>query len=119
MVEHYLRSYVSYQQSDWYDLLPFAEAAYNNSLHRSTGYTPFRIVTGKDFPAIPELDIKTPEPKSTSEWTENIQRVWPHMKKALEKASIEYKYQADKKGADCPPLQPGDRVYLSTKYLQL
>lgn len=60
MVECYLRAYVSYQQDNWCELLPFAETAYNNSVHRSTGFTPFKIVTGKDFPAIPELDGRRP-----------------------------------------------------------
>lgn len=40
-LEQYLRSYTNYQQSNWSDLLPLAEFAYNNSVHSSTGITPF------------------------------------------------------------------------------
>lgn len=119
MVERYLRSYVSYQQDDWYDLLPFVESAYNNTVHSSTGYTPFRVVSGKDFPAIPELDIQTQTPHTPAGWTEKINRVWPHIKNALTKAAKGYKQQADKRRSDTPPFKVGEKVYLSTKYIKL
>lgn len=38
-----LRCYCNFQQDDWTDLLPFAEHAYNNSIHTSTGHTPFHV----------------------------------------------------------------------------
>lgn len=43
MVEWYIQCYVSYQQTDWADLLPFPEVAYSNMIHRSTGETPFKL----------------------------------------------------------------------------
>lgn len=55
MVERYLWCYASYQQNDWSTLLPFVEIAYNNTVHSSTGLTPFFVATGQEFPAIPEL----------------------------------------------------------------
>lgn len=75
MVERYLCCYVSYQQSEWADLLPFAEVAYNNTVHHSTGMTPFKIVTGKKIVAIPELDIQQREPIAPKEWSAHIGRV--------------------------------------------
>lgn len=54
MVEHYLRCYVSYQQSNWVDLLAFAEVAHNNAVHSSTGFSPYKVVSGQDFVSIPE-----------------------------------------------------------------
>lgn len=119
MVERYLRAYVSYLQNDWCELLPFAEAAYNNAPHRSTGFTPFRIVSGQEFPAIPDLDIKQTAVTTPSEWADRIQTTWPHVKKALEQASVEYKRHADKRRVQGPPLRVGDKVYLATKYLRL
>lgn len=47
--EQYFRCYINYQQDNWADH-PFTEVAYNNSVHSSTGFTPF-----KDFVAMPEL----------------------------------------------------------------
>lgn len=119
MVEHYIRSYVSYQQTEWAELLPFAEAAYNNTIHCGAGMTPFKIVTGKKFVTIPELNTQKPEQLTPEEWSERTHRVWPHVKAALSKAAEEYKAQADKKRMDVKPFKVGDRVYLLTKYLKL
>ncbi|KAK9395375.1 hypothetical protein NXF25_018736 [Crotalus adamanteus] len=33
MVERYLRCYINYQKTNWVDLLPFAEVAYNNTVN--------------------------------------------------------------------------------------
>uniref|UniRef100_A0A803J5H9 Gypsy retrotransposon integrase-like protein 1 n=1 Tax=Xenopus tropicalis TaxID=8364 RepID=A0A803J5H9_XENTR len=43
-LEQYLRCYVSSNQSLWADFLPWAEFAFNNSTHSSTGESPFFIV---------------------------------------------------------------------------
>lgn len=43
MIEQYLRCYVNYQQTNWAQLLSFAEMAYNNVVHNSTGFTPSKI----------------------------------------------------------------------------
>ena len=40
-IEQYLRHYVNYQQDDWTEFLPLAQFAYNNSVHATTGETPF------------------------------------------------------------------------------
>jgi len=40
-LEQYLRIYCNYQQSNWSDLLPLAEFAYNNALNATTGVSPF------------------------------------------------------------------------------
>lgn len=53
MVEQYLGSYVWYQQTDWAELLPFAEVIYNNAVHNSTGLVPFQIVNGIKLVPIP------------------------------------------------------------------
>jgi hypothetical protein len=36
-----LGAYVNYLQDDWVHWLPLAEFSYNNSVHASTGVTPF------------------------------------------------------------------------------
>ena len=47
-IENYLSHFVAENQDDWDKLLLFAEFAYNNSLHESTGSTPFRLNHGHD-----------------------------------------------------------------------
>lgn len=119
MVERYLRSYVSYQQIDWYELLPFAESAYNNTVHSSIGYTPFKIVSGKEFSAIPELDTQTTGSTSPTHWGEKIRKSWPHIKTSLTKVAKAYIKQSDKRRKDAPQFREGGKVYLSTKYIKL
>jgi hypothetical protein len=40
-LEAYLRIFCNYEQDDWFDLLPLAEFAYNNSTQESTKMSPF------------------------------------------------------------------------------
>lgn len=55
--EQYLCCYVNYQQMNWAELLPFAEVAYNNGVHSSTGFTPFKLATGVEFMPMPGAPI--------------------------------------------------------------
>lgn len=96
-VERYLRSYVSHQQTDWVDLVVFAEVTYNNVVHSSTGFIPFQVVQGRDFVPIPEYSQDSPVPCQPSEWMTRVRGVWGVVKEALEKARDNAKVQADKK----------------------
>jgi len=40
-LEGYLRNFVNYDQNQWYQLLPLAEPAYNNSTTNAHGMSPF------------------------------------------------------------------------------
>ncbi|KAK9410979.1 hypothetical protein NXF25_002154 [Crotalus adamanteus] len=82
-VERYLRSYASYQQTNWADLLVFAEVAYNNMMHASTGYTPFKIVSGKDFVPIPECQNMETQRYIPQEWVQRVSGAWTAVKTAL------------------------------------
>ncbi|XP_039212212.1 uncharacterized protein LOC120313890 [Crotalus tigris] len=119
MVERYLRSYVSFQQTDWVDLLPFAEVAYNNTVHSSTGYTPFKIVYGMEFNPMPELSPEVASGQTPQTWQSKISGLWDRVRVARRKAEAAAKVQADKKRAEHKPFKVGDWVYLATKYLRL
>ena len=41
LLQGYLRNFVNYDQNDWYQLLPVAEHAYNNSVTNAHGMSPF------------------------------------------------------------------------------
>jgi len=41
----YLHNFVNYDQNDWYQLLPLAEYAYNNSKTSADKLTPFSPIT--------------------------------------------------------------------------
>ncbi|KAK9407778.1 Tf2-1: Tf2-1 [Crotalus adamanteus] len=55
MLEYYIHCYINYQQDNWSDRLPFAEVAYNNSMHNSTGFVPLCVAMGWDFVSIFKL----------------------------------------------------------------
>ncbi len=56
VLEQYLRCTIAYQQDDWAELLPLAEFSYNNSVHASTGFTPFFV----NYGIHPQFDLKKP-----------------------------------------------------------
>lgn len=45
-IEHYLRCYCAYRQDDWAKKLALAEFSYNNSVHSTTGVSPFYACYG-------------------------------------------------------------------------
>lgn len=45
-LEHYFRCYCNYLQDDWVQKAPLAEFAYNNSVHSTTGMSPFFAMYG-------------------------------------------------------------------------
>lgn len=65
--------YVQYQQSDWADLFPFAEVAYNNMVHNSMGFTPFHIAGVREFVPILECPQVATEDMSTQERVAQMQ----------------------------------------------
>lgn len=116
MIEQYLRCYVNYQQSNWADLLPFAEVAYNNAVPSSKGLTPFKVATGVEFVPMPEYPREPPPSVSLSGWVGSLQKAWGNVKKALKQPR---EIQPEKRRASQGPFHIGDKVYLSTKYLKL
>ena len=118
VLEQYLRCYINYQQTDWVDLLPLAEFAYNNSVHASSGMTPFQVVYGNDPVAVPSWEMPPESPTALGEWSQNIAKGWPLLVRTLEKAKAAYKKYADRKRAPTPKWVAGDGAYLSTKNLR-
>ncbi|CAM8999668.1 unnamed protein product [Rhodiola kirilowii] len=51
-LEDYLRCFVSDNQKDWVNFLPWAEYAYNTALHSATGHTPYEVVYGRQPPTL-------------------------------------------------------------------
>jgi hypothetical protein len=52
-LEHYLRVYSTYLQDDWASKLVLAEFTYNNSVHSTTGISPFFAAYGMN----PEIRV--------------------------------------------------------------
>lgn len=48
----YLRYFVFHAPKAWVTFLPLAEVWYNASFHSSIGMTPFKVVNGREPPAV-------------------------------------------------------------------
>ena len=69
-----LRCLVGDKLSIWTDVLAQAEFAYNNSVNRSTGKTPFEIVNGMKPRRVPELrDLIVDKDKRSLEGDEFVE----------------------------------------------
>jgi hypothetical protein len=93
-----LRSLVTEHHSSWDNVLPQAKFAYNDSVNRSTGRSPFQIVYGMQPIGVSELrDSEQIMTKSanTEEFTEVMKELHSQVKERLLKSSQEYKRRAD------------------------
>ncbi|MCO5563944.1 hypothetical protein L7F22_017596 [Adiantum nelumboides] len=91
-----LKSYVNEvgQQTQWEKYLPLVEYAYNNTVHTSTGKTPFEIVEG--IPNVP-LILRTKEQIfAADEYVRDVREAFAKVKEALQRAQVKQKEAADK-----------------------
>jgi hypothetical protein len=89
-----LRSLVTEHHSQWDHILPQAEFAYNDSLNRSTGQSPFYIVYGMQPRGVFESkDSEQNEFRSVSadEFAEGMKELHNQVKERLQSSSKEYK----------------------------
>jgi hypothetical protein len=92
-----LRSLVIEHRSQWDHILPQVEFAYNDSLNRSTGQSPFQIVYGMHPRGVSELkDSEQNEFRSASakDFTEAMKELHSQVKERLQSPCQEYKCRA-------------------------
>jgi hypothetical protein len=128
VVEDYLRHFIDPHQSNWSQLLPMAEFAYNNSFHQSIQTTPFRLNYGID-PLTPWSLLNPLEQSSKSfiqpqcpqalSFNQRMQDALGKAKRALEAANQRHKFYADKRRTPAPEYSVGDEVLLNTQNLAL
>ena len=63
-LETYLRTFINYDQDDWFQMLPLAEFAYNNSYTTATKTTPFYANYGFHPKTMYPTDSNTKNPAS-------------------------------------------------------
>ena len=113
----YLRHFVSSRQDDWVDLLPWAEFSYNHKDSSATNKSPFFVVYGRHpLPPLP-LSSSSGVP-AVDDLVQDFSAIWCETRLSLLQASSRMKIQADKKRRTPPVLVPGDRVWLSSKYVR-
>jgi len=117
VLEGYLRNCVNYDQNDWYQLLPLAEFAYNNSATNAHGLTPFYANFGfhPQTEWMKEREAQNPGAGLYSHW---MKAVHEKAHKALDQTREAIKKYYDRKAIEQPDLTVGDQVMLNTKNIR-
>ena len=97
-LENLLRCLVRDRARDWDLLLPLAEFAYNDSVNRSTGMSPFEIVMGRRLRKLIDL-VPSPLHEKVSEsaesFADHIRSLHEHIRHHIETNNAHYKELAD------------------------
>ena len=117
-IEAYLQAFVNFEQNDWARLLPIAEFAYNNAKNASTGYTPFEL-NCRYHPRVSYKEDLDPRSKSKTaeELSSELRELMTVCQQNLHHAQ-ELQKRGHDKGVKPQSYAPGDKVWLSSKYLK-
>ena len=117
-MEAYLRAFVNFKKNDSARLLLMAEFAYNNAKNASTGFTPFELNCGyhpRVFYKV-DLDFRS-KSRTADELFSKLQELMIVCQQNLHYAQELEKWGHDK-GVKPQSYAPGDKVWLSSKYLK-
>ena len=117
-LEHYLRCYCDFLQTNWAGLLPLAEWTYNAATHSVTGLTPFYAYTGRNpvpFQLHPTA-IKASATTATEMAKEIIEMQQWLQTRLVEAQDVQARYYDRKHKRVIFKL--GDRVWLATRNLK-
>jgi hypothetical protein len=110
-IELYVRTFCNYEQDDWYDLLPLAEYAYNNSVTSGNGLSPFYANYGyhprTNWPT--EEVVRNPASEAYVHYVTNVHELCKNgLKKTQERMAKYY----DQHHKEAPAYKIGDQVML-------
>lgn len=94
-LEQYIHMYCSYQQDDWFLLLPIAEFAYNNTPNNSTGISPFFANKGYHPNITVNTDITLASDRAHS-FVINLDELHAVLRDEITRAQTRYKETADR-----------------------
>ena len=118
-----LTAYVNKDHSDWDAHLPLALFAYRNSVHSSSGVSPFKAIYGREATTPLVLMNNKPEAKEQfiSNYCDELEKTLKDVHREI-KTKIDVAQSRQKKGYDehndddqSTPLKEGDRVWLNNK----
>ncbi|KAL8118331.1 hypothetical protein AgCh_016023 [Apium graveolens] len=110
-VETYLRCFISSQPKLWVKYLPWAEHWYNTSYHVSTGYTPFKVLYGRDPPQLIKFQPGSTALSSLEDQLVERDAILDDLKANLLQAQHRMKLQEDLSRREVE-FKVGDHVYL-------
>jgi hypothetical protein len=117
-IEAFLRAFVNLEMSDWVELVPMAEFAYNNSRTTATGHSPFYANYGfhpNSGTSQPRTDTLPVSSKAYGHW---MTAIHDDCRDTLEKTRETMKKYADRDRAEPPKYSKGDLVMLSGKNIR-
>ncbi len=116
VLEDMLRNYVAPSQDNWDEYLSLAQFAINNSVHKSTGSSPFMLNFGFN-PRLPLSIVGTSKSPVAAEFTQAMQRRIFEARTCHRVATQRQKLYADRNRVDVQ-FKPDDWVLLSSKNLR-
>jgi len=117
-IEQYLRMLVSHRQNDWPEWIAYAEFAYNNKIHTATHISPFFANYGMN-PRIGIEPWRAGKSELAKEFAERMKLIHEEAQAALSKAHDDMTCYADFYRGQAPEYKVGDKVWLSTKNLNV
>ena len=116
-LEQYLRLYCNYQQTNWSDLLPLAEFAYNNTPSDTTGVSPFFANKGYN-PSISVHPDREAASLRAREMAIDIHELQEYLKTQILSAQKRYSEYANARREPPPDLQIGQHVYVDAQHIR-
>ena len=114
VLQEMLRHYVYHRHHEWVEGLPFAEFAINNSIHTSTGHTPFYLNYG-EHPSTPETSIipQAMDVPAAADTIEKLKDALEIARAKMEEAQKHQAYYANSSRRE-QTFQQGDKVLVRT-----
>jgi hypothetical protein len=120
ILEAYLRNFVSYEMTNWVNLLPMAEFSYNNSVSTATKMTPFSVVYGQHpRGSWPDVRIENPRSPASAVFANLMKSVHEECRKNLQHTADAMGKYYDRKRLDATDVfKVGDKVMLNGRNLK-
>jgi hypothetical protein len=118
-LEQYLRIYCTLEQDDWAMWISIAEFAYNDSIHATTGITPFQANQGSDPRSAdwPGMALGDGESPMAVDLASKVLSLQSECKRKITAANAYQKEYADKKRLPIP-FKVGDQVLVSNRHIK-
>ncbi|KAL0151257.1 hypothetical protein M9458_053448 [Cirrhinus mrigala] len=117
-LERFLRCFAGEHQRSWACYLVWAELSNNLHTSSATNLSPFEVCYGYQPPVFehqePEVDVPSAQQLARRCW-----RLWNHARTAIQKANQRYTTQHRRRHPPGRLFHVGDRVYLSTRNINL
>ena len=117
VLEGYLRNFVNYYQNDWYQLLPLAEHAYNNSVTNAHGMSPFYANYGF-YPQTEGMKEGVVQNQGAPLYTYWMQAIHVQAHDILERTRKSMSKYYDRKAKQQPDINIGNQVMLNAENIR-